>query len=1001
LAKNDIGDKGATALANALASYETLQTLNLGGNKIGDEGTTALANALASYESLQTLNLGGNNIGDEGAMALANALANNESLHTLHLGGNNIGDEGAMALANALANNASLHTLDFDFDNSAIEDALTRNRTLYEQSQTPLMQACKNEDISEAEKLVVSGTRIDARDTLVQTALVYVCKARDEDIALLLAKLLFRHSVGLSSESLGIRKAIKDASSKHYTKLSGFLSFIHSLPLAQLQTNALRMMVVNLFDQGVQTLEEFRRLTPARLEVMGISSARDRFALLLAFADPHRTLDLKVSDATDQTSKLGALATQVSLVRTERGEEKVSLHPRLHQVFADQLSRKNPMASFADFERQQAILREKSHELTMLQEAVKTDSEKVPERDEARRDLVAGIRKALSGGVEGQLEKLQADPVTKAAVDSCHSLWKEISNDPVDVDDAVARVTFEQVQEATQTAVEALKAWETRHDTSAARKHTEAAIDALDESTKRLGIQPTYFMTLRHPERTNELAKELETVQQAFEAELRTLASVDPMADAPMEEIRRSLASTISFYTSSVTNEVSRLQTAANDLSTSLSKHVPGLAAPNTSHLAELITSISQRKRKRERLEHDLKYAREDADNGDAQAQADIPGLEQKLAQIGSVYKLDSELRKERARVLRHAEEHYPELLCDQEWIKRLGIKVSVPQELSSLGLWLTNVKIEDFSELRDLAPNSGKNVLHVRDPNGREFVLKSFHLAKEKWSSRFYRQVTALAQMQSAYVVRIKGVFMQDAQHGCILMPYYEGGDLAAWIRDNPHADVVARRRIATGLLSGLHDLHSQGFVHCDVKPENVFLAPGLSPVLGDFDGVQMHNVIMTQPLQATIRYMSPELRHGNVDKVESAVDMYSVGVVLAELFQDAEISDATQSLISSLQSTDPAQRPSALEALRHEAFQIEPMKRVSCAICLDVYPINEGVSCTDGHFTCESCLSRSVRAATEAQSHVKVLRDGSMRCVAPDCDLVILGRSIAAAVP
>ncbi|GBG33900.1 Protein kinase, putative [Hondaea fermentalgiana] len=331
-----------------------------------------------------------------------------------------------------------------------------------------------------------------------------------------------------------------------------------------------------------------------------------------------------------------------------------------------------------------------------------------------------------------------------------------------------------------------------------------------------------------------------------------------------------------------------------------------------------------------------------------------------------------------------------------------LGIEAGVPRELTTLGLWLTNAKRGDFETIAELASKPGKSVLKVRDPNGQHYVLKTFHLANDEWSSRFFRQVAALAQMQSAYIVRIQGAFMQDAHQGCVLMPLYEGGDLAAWIRDNMRADVATRRRIAIGLLSGLHDLHSQGFVHCDVKPENVFLAPGLSPVLGDFDGVQMHNVTMTQPMQATFKYMAPELRdRKTIDRVDSAVDMYSVGVVLEDLFQNTTVSDATTTLISSLQSEDPAQRPTALEALRHEAFQVERVKEASCAICFDIYPADEGISCADRHFTCKDCLSESVRAAAQSQSHVKVLRDGSMCCVTPDCDLVIPGRSIAAAVP
>ncbi|GBG35326.1 Ankyrin repeat domain-containing protein 46, partial [Hondaea fermentalgiana] len=108
---------------------------------------------------------------------------------------NDIGHEGATALANALVKNESLQSLDADYDNPAIKAALKRNRALYEQSQTPLMQACKNGDISEAETLVVNGTQIDARDTQGQTALFYACKAKDENNALIVAKLLFKHSV--------------------------------------------------------------------------------------------------------------------------------------------------------------------------------------------------------------------------------------------------------------------------------------------------------------------------------------------------------------------------------------------------------------------------------------------------------------------------------------------------------------------------------------------------------------------------------------------------------------------------------------------------------------------------------------------------------------------------------------------------------------------------------------------------------------------------------------
>ncbi|GBG34942.1 Protein kinase, putative, partial [Hondaea fermentalgiana] len=698
------------------------------------------------------------------------------------------------------------------------------------------------------------------------------------------------------------------------------------------------------------------------------------------------------NESLQTLDKLENLAAELSNARAKRSEEKAELHPMLRDFFAEQLSSENPSAIVADFDSQQAAVSEKEQALTTLQEAVKTDPEKIPERNQVRRDLVASIQETLAKSSQIELKE-RADYVTN----TCRKLWQDILGEPANVDDAAELVTFGQVQEATQTMMEAIKAWVARHDTIASRERTTAALNVLEESTRRLGIQPTFFMTLTYPERSKELVLELQDVHQAFIAELNVLKKGDPMADAPLDKVRCALACMFSFHTRTILSVVSRIE----DLGLLLSRLTVGLTEPNTEDVQRLFDVIQHKTRKRKRLVLDLEEARQDARRGTEEAKTRVIGLEEELTQIESVYKLDSELRRARARVLRHAEEHYPELLFDRTWLESIDVTDPATQKLSELGLLLTNAKRKDFQELADLAPNSGKSVLKVRDSDGRLFVLKSFHLAREEWSSRFYRQVTALAQLQSAYIVRIQGVFMQDAHHGCILMPFYEGGDLATWIVDNPHADLATRRRIAIGLLSGLYDLHLRGLVHCDVKPENVFLAKGLSPVLGDFDGVQKHDVTMTQPLQATIKYMAPELRNGNVDKVESAVDMFSVGVVLAELFEDAEISDATRSLILDLKSADPNQRPTALAALRHEAFQVEPVKVASCIICLDNWLVSEGVPCADGHFTCRECLSESVGAAAQPQAHVNVRRDGSMRCFSSDCDHFVPGRSIAAAVP
>ena len=108
---NDIGDIGATALAEALKGNTELTDLNLWYNNIGDIGATALAEAIKGNTALTYLGLRGNNIGDIGAAAFAEVLKGNTVLTTLYLSFNNIGDIGARAIVEALKGNTALATL--------------------------------------------------------------------------------------------------------------------------------------------------------------------------------------------------------------------------------------------------------------------------------------------------------------------------------------------------------------------------------------------------------------------------------------------------------------------------------------------------------------------------------------------------------------------------------------------------------------------------------------------------------------------------------------------------------------------------------------------------------------------------------------------------------------------------------------------------------------------------------------------------------------------------
>ncbi|XP_039205823.1 NLR family CARD domain-containing protein 3 isoform X2 [Crotalus tigris] len=124
LAENQIGTKGAKALAKSLMVNRSLLALDLQSNLIKDKGAAGLAEVLVSNQTLMTLHLQKNGVGPQGSKQLAEALKKNWGLRDLILSGNCVGDMGAAALAEGLRLNHTLLTLDLQ-SNSVSDTGVT------------------------------------------------------------------------------------------------------------------------------------------------------------------------------------------------------------------------------------------------------------------------------------------------------------------------------------------------------------------------------------------------------------------------------------------------------------------------------------------------------------------------------------------------------------------------------------------------------------------------------------------------------------------------------------------------------------------------------------------------------------------------------------------------------------------------------------------------------------------------------------------------------------
>ncbi|CAK9100088.1 LRR and CARD domains-containing protein 3) (Nucleotide-binding oligomerization domain protein 3) [Durusdinium trenchii] len=145
--RNLIAKRGATALAEALRSNETLESLDMNSNEIGERGAEELAEALRVNKTLDTLDLGNNQqlgekrimrLGPKGLVPLAELLRRNRnrSLRHLALGNNNIGPDAIVFLAGVLKKNHTLVDLSLNVNDvgdkgaEALGEALSSNSCL-------------------------------------------------------------------------------------------------------------------------------------------------------------------------------------------------------------------------------------------------------------------------------------------------------------------------------------------------------------------------------------------------------------------------------------------------------------------------------------------------------------------------------------------------------------------------------------------------------------------------------------------------------------------------------------------------------------------------------------------------------------------------------------------------------------------------------------------------------------------------------------------------------
>ncbi|MFD8212051.1 Stk1 family PASTA domain-containing Ser/Thr kinase [Streptomyces sp. NPDC059695] len=168
-----------------------------------------------------------------------------------------------------------------------------------------------------------------------------------------------------------------------------------------------------------------------------------------------------------------------------------------------------------------------------------------------------------------------------------------------------------------------------------------------------------------------------------------------------------------------------------------------------------------------------------------------------------------------------------------------------------------------------------------------RVLALKVMHPAlatDAAFVERFIREAKSVARLAHPNVV---GVFDQGAEGAYVYlaMEYVAGCTLRDVLRERGALSPRAALDILEPVLAALGAAHRAGFVHRDMKPENVLIGDDGRVKVADFGLVRAVGsaTASTGSVLGTVSYLAPEqIEHGTAD---TRSDVYACGVVLYEM--------------------------------------------------------------------------------------------------------------------
>lgn len=207
-------------------------------------------------------------------------------------------------------------------------------------------------------------------------------------------------------------------------------------------------------------------------------------------------------------------------------------------------------------------------------------------------------------------------------------------------------------------------------------------------------------------------------------------------------------------------------------------------------------------------------------------------------------------------------------------------------------------VAIKEFLPKELVGRETGNNTIVAH--SDEDFTNFSYGLEK------FMEEAKNLAQFRHPSIVRALNFFEANGT-AYLVMDYYEGESLDEYLKRKGKIDWEKAINILLPVLDGLKEVHSKGYLHRDIKPQNIYLIKGKAPILLDFGAARLAIGERSKSLSVVLSegYAPYEQYHRN-GKQGTWTDVYACGATLYKMVTGVTPLEAPARIDEELRSPD-----------------------------------------------------------------------------------------------